>query len=85
VAPPLPFPPLKFQHKKTYFRDKIQGRNLSESWWEHICSYNAVGAHKLSFFVRLRTLVAAAFFAYFLELWHEIKSGGKKTPRGMLF
>jgi hypothetical protein len=45
---------------------KGQARKLSDSWREHIFSDNAVGAHKLSFFVRLRTLVAAAFFGYFL-------------------
>jgi hypothetical protein len=62
------FPALKVSAQKAYFRVKRLGRNLSVSWSEHICSDNAVGAHKLSFFMRLRTLVAAAFFAYFLEL-----------------
>jgi hypothetical protein len=28
----------------------------------HICSDNAVGAHKLSLFVRLRTLVVSGIF-----------------------
>jgi hypothetical protein len=32
VAPPLLFPHLKFQRKKTYFRGKRQGSRLSESW-----------------------------------------------------
>jgi hypothetical protein len=38
------------------------GCHLSESWMEHICSDNAVGAHKLSLFVRLRTLVVSGIF-----------------------
>jgi hypothetical protein len=59
VAPPLPFPPLKFQLKMAYYWGKWQGLHLSESWMEHICS-----APKISFFVRLRTLAAAAFFGY---------------------
>jgi len=33
------------------------GCHLSGSWREHICSDNAVGAHKTCLFVRLKTLV----------------------------
>ncbi|PKG92888.1 hypothetical protein CXF95_28315 [Paraglaciecola sp. MB-3u-78] len=36
----------------------------------HICSDNAVGAHKISFFVRLRTLAATAFFMKYVLVFH---------------
>jgi hypothetical protein len=53
------------------------GCHLSESWMEHICSDNAVGAHRISHFLRLRTFAATAFFAYFLELSQESKSDSR--------
>jgi hypothetical protein len=34
----------------------------------HICSDNAVGAHKIRLFVRLKTLAASAFLGYFFWL-----------------
>jgi hypothetical protein len=49
------FQPLKFQHKKAYFRGKRQGSRLS---WRDSFFSDA----KISLFVRLRTFVASGVF-----------------------
>jgi hypothetical protein len=66
VAPPLLFPHLKFQQKRLILwangMRTPRGMPFERKLEGHICSDNAVGARKISLFLRLRTLVASGTF-----------------------